>query len=191
MIPETPDANSLETFAVKLPPVQTPTLNAAALPLPLKSNRDLRMQTLSSESAELMVDEGPGADLWRMVLADYQQEGAHQEFVRACTVQGLLPFAASRYQRILDILPSDERAQRMVQQIQVLATVPLLDLASPQRDYEHRIPRLTSLVFFLSGMALAVGLVVPVVSNEIRMMTGWALVLTLLLIFALRPLRAP
>lgn len=54
---------------------------------------------------------------WENILANYEEESRHELFVEYCRQDLCLPFAAHRYQAILDVDPTEEIAQKFKRQV--------------------------------------------------------------------------
>ncbi|MGE3681853.1 MAG: hypothetical protein AB7G93_09015 [Bdellovibrionales bacterium] len=63
--------------------------------------------------------------LWKKVVADYANEDAHAEFLRASQRERNLAYAAAQYGQMEKLMPADETTRRRVREIQALGTAML------------------------------------------------------------------
>ncbi|MCB0349811.1 MAG: hypothetical protein KDD38_01430 [Bdellovibrionales bacterium] len=72
--------------------------------------------------------------LWEDVLADYENIEAHQNFVSAAWADKCLEYAALKYGSILEVMPQDEMARKLVKEVQELTKVKFEMVASEDMD---------------------------------------------------------
>ena len=104
------------------------------------------------------------ADLWDKVMANYEDQERHDEFVRACFEAECLPYASHKYARILSASPTEEIARSMRKRIVALANH-RLDLRSEKPAPKVRLPGLNNLVLIAGGMAMTIGILLPGFKN--------------------------
>jgi hypothetical protein len=61
--------------------------------------------------------------LWQAVIAAYEIPIKHDDFIRACHVEGNLQYAAALYTQMLKLMPSDEVSVKRLEQVKVLAGI--------------------------------------------------------------------
>lgn len=112
-------------------------------------------------------------EMWKNVLQDYDNEEAHQAFVRGCQYENNLAYASSRYKSLIEIQGDDEISQKMRSEIVALASV---KAAIPHQGRERlkkmrpgrRIPlRFSTIIIFLSSMIIAFGYFFPLLRNMV------------------------
>jgi hypothetical protein len=77
------------------------------------------------EAAVARLDEGAEA-LWSAAVADWQDPGKHDAFLKHCSLTGSLAAAGRRYRQRLDQQPGDGVATRMQERVLAMATAALV-----------------------------------------------------------------
>jgi hypothetical protein len=100
-------------------------------------------------------------DRWQSVVADYENEAAHWNFILHCQQFRALEFAAYRYRRLVDVV-RDDIAVAMLKRVEALALMELDEeslnrkiILSPELVTWSR--SLIAVVCFVGGMALFLG----------------------------------
>src|SRR3989344_5408875 len=78
------------------------------------------------QSMPELADEPPVLTAWAAVLDDYGNLSLRREFVQTCSVHSCMPYAAFRYQSILDADPGEDIAQKMRNYIMVMVEAPAM-----------------------------------------------------------------
>lgn len=63
--------------------------------------------------------------LWKKIIDDYENSELHSEFIRLSSVENNLAYASSQYARMLQVMPHDDRASRMIKEIEAIVAVPV------------------------------------------------------------------
>ena len=116
---------------------------------------------------------------WSALLEDYVEIGAHHAFVADCERVGALTFAAQKYGGILQVVPNEEIAKSMLNQITGLMSHQF-QIRPRSIPWIGRMSQLNSLVTLLSSTALILGIFIPS-ANLIAWIGGLFLFLSLLL----------
>jgi hypothetical protein len=114
------------------------------------------------------------SEAWRLVMDDYDNPTAHTEFFERCLEAGELPVAARRYQRILNVNPSDEIALKMRERITEFVEAPLK--SSPHVHLPSWRSALFSFVILVGTLLAVTGFSVDWARNLIGV--GVSLILT-------------
>lgn len=100
------------------------------------------------------------AELWTQVISDYENQGLHERFIRACYEAESLPFASQKYGRILSASPSEETATSMSKRIVALAGYRMEK--SPRSEVPtFRLPAINNLLLLFGSMVMVIGLLTP------------------------------
>lgn len=116
---------------------------------------------------------------WSALLEDYVETGAHHAFVADCERAGALAFAAQKYSGILQVVPNEEIAKSMLNQITGLMSH-RFQVGPRAAPWLRRAPQLNSLVILLSSTVLTMGLFIPR-AHMMAWVGGIFLILSLLL----------
>jgi hypothetical protein len=104
------------------------------------------------------------AALWKRLVGDYSDEGVHSEFIRACTRERNLTFAAAQYSAMAKLMPTDETTSRRLKEVQALGLAML-----PSVDRKLKVPpsypRLWQVPLMGATLVMIVGMVLPVFRN--------------------------
>jgi hypothetical protein len=123
---------------------------------------------LTGERVERLEDFGGRrelADLWTVLLNDYENRDNHDRFIEACYRTGCLGVAAQRYTRILVATPNEELAKTMRRRIMGLASFKMETVndaaIEPEPTSGFRFPRVNNIILMLGGAAMAMGFLLP------------------------------
>lgn len=122
-------------------------------------------------------------DAWQAVLDTYENFETHQNFINAAWADRSLPYAAEQYQRILDVCPQDELAQKAQKQVDALnfarfesqAPLPEPNLTKGifnGLELSIRKMKFTTLIFFMCGIVIALGFFIPHMRNLVGVGTA-------------------
>jgi phage FluMu protein Com len=103
-------------------------------------------------------------ELWERVVANYEDEAMHDQFISACFDAEALAFASQKYGRVLAAAPQEEIAQIMKKKIMGLASFKAESRGS-FRSWQFRLPGFNSVVMALGGAVMTLGLLLPNSNN--------------------------
>lgn len=94
---------------------------------------------------------------WKRVIADFNDESAHIEFMKMAERERALAYAAAQYGQMQKLMPTDEVTQRKLKQIQALASLILpVDSVSElaHRPYARvwQLPLLGAAILIIAGL---------------------------------------
>jgi hypothetical protein len=61
--------------------------------------------------------------LWDAVISGYEIPAKHDEFIRACQIDGNLQYAGAVYTQMLKLMPTDEVSVKRLEQVKAIATL--------------------------------------------------------------------
>lgn len=96
---------------------------------------------------------------WKKVVADYGDEAAHQEFIRASVNEQNIPYAAAQYGQMQKLMPTDDITKKRIREIQALG-----DTLMPPREAKKPgfyYPRLWQIPLLGAAILIIVGMVLP------------------------------
>jgi hypothetical protein len=103
------------------------------------------------------------AALWKRLVGDYADESIHSEFMRACTRERNLTFAAAQYASMAKLMPTDEITLRRLKEVQCLGLtmIPSVNRLKVHTPYT----RLWQVPLMGATLVMIVGMVLPVFRN--------------------------
>ena len=108
------------------------------------------------------------ATAWKRVIADFNDESLHIEFMKMAERERALAYAAAQYGQMQKLMPTDEVTERKMKQIQALATliVPAEDGGPGVTKLAHRpYARVWQVPLLGAAILIVVGLWVPYFRN--------------------------
>lgn len=114
---------------------------------------------------------------WKKIIDDYENEDLHQQFIKISSMENNLAYASAQYAQLLKLIPHDERAAKMIREIEALVSVPISQ-TSKVRVYatKQKTPRWVQGALVVGAVVVAVGIFVPM----LRQLTGFGAVLLFL-----------
>jgi hypothetical protein len=114
---------------------------------------------------------------WKKIVDDYENEELHQQFLRISSMENNLAYASAQYAQLLKLIPHDERAAKMIREIETIVAVPISQ-TSKVRVYatKQKTPRWVQGVLIVGAAIVAVGVFFPM----LRQLTGLGAVLLFL-----------
>jgi phage FluMu protein Com len=103
-------------------------------------------------------------ELWERVVANYEDESMHDQFISACFDAEALAFASQKYGRVLAAAPQEEIAQRMKKRIMGLASFKAESRGSSW-SWQFRLPGFNNVVMVMGGAVMTLGLILPNSTN--------------------------
>lgn len=115
--------------------------------------------------------------LWKRIIDDYMNDELHQEFLKVSTIENNLAYASAQYAQLLKLIPQEERAQKMIREIEALVAVPISQSHSVR---VHKVrpgtPGWVQGVMVAGALMVAIGIFFPLLRN----ITGLGAVLVFL-----------
>lgn len=114
---------------------------------------------------------------WKKIIDDYENEDLHQQFIRISSMENNLAYASAQYAQLLKLIPHDERAAKMIREIEAIVSVPISQ-TNKVRVYatKQKTPRWVQGVLLVGAVIVAAGIFFPV----LRQLTGVGAVLIFL-----------
>lgn len=104
--------------------------------------------------------------LWKKIIDNYESETLHQEFIRVSTMENNLAYAGTQYAQLLKLIPDDERANRMIKEIEALVSVPISQTSKLRiHSVKQKTPRWVQGVLIAGTVIVAAGIFFPVLRN--------------------------
>jgi hypothetical protein len=104
--------------------------------------------------------------LWRKIIDDYENNELHQELLKVSSMENNLAYASAQYAQILQLIPQDERATKMIRELAAIASIPLTPKASVRIESTKRANlnwmQYTAIV---GAVLIALGFFFPVLKN--------------------------
>lgn len=104
------------------------------------------------------------AQLWDLVIEDYEDRIRHERFLNACKDSEALSYAAKKYAQILVAAPQDEIARLMRNKIVALISIRAERSRIPFQ-LGFRIPKFNTLILLLGSILFVTGILMPQVKN--------------------------
>jgi hypothetical protein len=116
--------------------------------------------------------------LWKKIIDEYENDELHQDFIKISSKENNLAYASSQYAQLVKLIPHDERATKMIAEIQALVAVSMAHSTQPIRvqSVKSRQPRWLTAIFIIGAMLVAFGFFFPLFRN----VTGLGAVLVFL-----------
>ncbi len=124
------------------------------------------------------------AQLWDLVIEDYEDRIRHERFLNACRDSEALSYAAKKYSQILVAAPQDEIARFMRNKIVALISIKAESSRIPFQ-LGFRIPKFNTLILLLGSILFVAGILMPQVKNMMEIGLS-SILLALGISFALR-----
>ena len=124
------------------------------------------------------------AQLWDLVIEDYEDRIRHERFLNACRDSEALSYAAKKYSQILVAAPQDEIARFMRNKIVALISIKAERSRIPFQ-LGFRIPKFNTLILLLGSILFVAGILMPQVKNMMEIGLS-SILLALGISFALR-----
>lgn len=124
------------------------------------------------------------AQLWDLVIEDYEDRIRHERFLNACKDSEALSYAAKKYAQILVAAPQDEIARLMRNKIVALISIRAERSRIPFQ-LGFRIPKFNTLILLLGSILFVAGILMPQVKNMMEIGLS-SILLALGISFALR-----
>lgn len=99
--------------------------------------------------------------LWQRILAAYDDEARHEEFIKVAQRERNLAYAAYQYAQMKSLMPTDDATARRVRQVQALSEMllpPREERSTATRATRRFYPRVWQLPLLAGVLLLAVGI---------------------------------
>lgn len=103
---------------------------------------------------------------WKKVVADYGNEAVHDEFMRLAQHESNLGFAATQYNQMQSLMPSDETTLKRLQEVQALGSV-MIPTPGRKRKLGGDPSRLWQIPLMAAVLMIIVGMVIPMFRNMV------------------------
>jgi Zn finger protein HypA/HybF involved in hydrogenase expression len=104
--------------------------------------------------------------LWKKIIDNYESETLHQEFIRVSTMENNLAYAGTQYAQLLKLIPHEERALRMIKEIEALVAIPISPTNKLRiQPAKQKTPRWVQGVLLVGTLLVIAGIVSPMLRN--------------------------
>jgi hypothetical protein len=104
--------------------------------------------------------------LWKALIAAYDIPQRHDEFIRACHVDGNLPYAGAMYSQMIKLMPTDEISLKRLEQVKAYATVSLpMERERRARSVFRMYTRLWQIPLLAGVICIGFGMMLPAFRN--------------------------